>query len=380
MGKDLLWPAGTWVAVMLAIAAAMALGKPGTDSEFPAKCAGNTCLSPVEGLRQEAASPYRWCDLGEALLEDGQEEKARYCFEQAEKLGPNLPPIWMRAAFFHFQIEETEAGIQCSARVLKIVPNYDQAIFSYYDRLAPSVEAVLRHLGDNRRAGQGYFRHLLGAEAAGRAAIAWEWLRGRRFADDGLAAEYLDLLLKQGMTKEAVAVWAAYLGRRRGDYPESNLLFNGDFESPPSGAALDWRITAMRGVETAREDGGARSGRWSLHISFQGEENLSYGQAAQTVCAGAGEYVFQAYGRTRDLSTDEGIRFHIFDAERSARLDVYTEQLRGTNDWTRLEARCRIGAGTRRIVVEVCRRASGKFDNKIKGEAWVDDVSLKVAH
>jgi hypothetical protein len=61
-------------------------------------------------------------------------------------------------------------------------------------------------------------------------------------------------------------------------------------------------------------------------------------------------------------------------------LDVYTEQLRGTNDWTRLEARCRIGAGTRRIVVEVCRRASGKFDNKIKGEAWVDDVSLKVAH
>ena len=113
-----------------------------------------------EALRQESASPCRWCDLGEALLEDGQKEKARYCFQQAEKLAPNLPPIWMRAAFFHFQMEETDAAIQCSARVLKIVPDYDQVIFNYYDRLVPSVEEVLPHLGDNRRAGQAYFRHL----------------------------------------------------------------------------------------------------------------------------------------------------------------------------------------------------------------------------
>jgi hypothetical protein len=123
----------------------------------------------------------------------------------------------MRAAFFHFQMEETEAAIQCSARVLKTAPDYDQAIFNYYDRLARSVEEVLPHLGDDRRAGQAYFRHLLGAEATGRAATAWEWLRERRFADDGLAARYLDLLLKQRMTEDAVEVWASYLGRRRGD-------------------------------------------------------------------------------------------------------------------------------------------------------------------
>jgi tetratricopeptide (TPR) repeat protein len=158
-----------------------------------------------EALRQEPASPYRWCDLGEALLEAGQKEKARYCFQQAQQLAPNLPPIWMRAAFFHFQMEETDAG---SAKVLKTVPNYDGVIFNYYDGLVPGVGEVLPHLGDDRRAGQAYFRHLLGAEAAGPAAKAWEWLRERRFADDGLAAEYLDLLLKQRMTEEAVRVWS----------------------------------------------------------------------------------------------------------------------------------------------------------------------------
>lgn len=94
----------------------------------------------------------------------------------------------------------------------------------------------------------------------------------------------------------------------------------------------------------------------------------------------AGEYVFQAYARTKDLTTDEGIRFHLFDPEGSARLDVYTEQLRGTNDWTRVETRCRVRAGTRLIRVEVCRMPSWKFDNKIKGEAWLDEVSLKAVH
>ena len=182
---------------------------------------------------------------------------------------------------------------------------------------------------------------------------------------------------KRRMTEEAVRVWASYLGGRRADYPDSNVLFNGDFESAPTGAALDWRITAAAGAVTGREDEGARSGRWSLHISFQGLENVSYRHTAQTACVRAGEYVFQAYARTKDLTTDEGIRFHLFDPEGSARLDVYTEQLRGTNDWTRVETRCRVRAGTRLIRVEVCRMPSWKFDNKIKGEAWLDEVSLK---
>jgi tetratricopeptide (TPR) repeat protein len=372
MRKDILWPAATGIAVALAIAAAVWLrGQHGEAAR------GGKLGEVREALRQEAASPYRWCDLGEALLEAGQKEKARYCFQQAQQLAPNLPPIWMRAAFFHFQMEETDAAIRCSAKVLKAVPNYDGVIFNYYDRLVPSVGEVLPHLGDDRRAGQAYFRHLLGAEAAGPAGKAWEWLRERRFADDGLAAEYLDLLLKQRMTEEAVRVWASYLGGRRGDYPDSNVLFNGDFESAPTGAALDWRITAAAGAVTGREDEGARSGRWSLHISFQGLENVSYRNTAQTACVRAGEYVFQAYARTKDLTTDEGIRFHLFDAEGSARLDVYTEQLRGTNDWTRVETRCRVRAGTRLIRVEVCRMPSWKFDNKIKGEAWLDEVSLK---
>lgn len=129
---------------------------------------------------------------------------------------------------------------------------------------------VLPHLAENRRAGQAYFRHLLGLEAARPAGTTWEWLRERSFADDALAAEYLDLLLKQRMTEHAVEVRALDLGRRRDDYPDSNLLFNGDFQNPPTDAALDWRITAVRGAETARDEQCARRGRSSILIRARG--------------------------------------------------------------------------------------------------------------
>jgi hypothetical protein len=278
--------------------------------------------------------------------------------------------------FFYLQGEETAAALDSSARVLKIVPDYDDVIFNYYDRFVPTVAEVLPHLGDNGRAGQAYFSHLLKSGTTADAAIAWTWLRDRSFSKDQLAVEYLDFLLRHREFGEAVKVWASYLAARRGDYPDRNLIFNGDFENEPTGAALDWRITAIPGVDTDRDGNHARSGSYSLHIVFHGTENVDYRHTAQIVCVRPGEYRFRAFVRCRDLTTDEGLRFHIFDPESSARLDVYTKQLTGTNDWTPLEKTFTVPHGVNLIAVQVSRLPSEKFDNKIGGEAWVDAVSL----
>jgi hypothetical protein len=332
--------------------------------------------SPQQALRQDPASPYRWCDLAEALQQEGQRDQARYCFQQARALAPNIPPIWMRATFFYLQGEETAAALDSSARVLKLVPDYDDVIFNYYDRFVPTVAEVLPHLADNGRAGQAYFRHLLKSGTTEDAAVAWTWLRDRSFSQDQLAVEYLDFLLRHRESAEAVKAWALYLAARRGDYPDSNLIFNGDFETQPTGAALDWRITTTPAVDTDRDGNHASNGSYSLHIVFHGAENVNYHHTAQTVGVRPGEYRFRAFVRTRELTTDEGLRFHIFDPESGARLDVYTAQLTGTNDWTPLEKTFTVPPGTNLIAVQVSRIPSEKFDNKIDGEAWVDTVSL----
>lgn len=61
----------------------------------------------------------------------------------------------------------------------------------------------------------------------------------------------LDLLLKQRMTVHTVQVWASYLGGRWGDCPDSNILFNGDFENTPTGAALDASRRRFRDRKTS---------------------------------------------------------------------------------------------------------------------------------
>ena len=56
-----------------------------------------------EALRRNVASPYRWCDVGEALLAAGRIEEARYCFIRAVELGPQISPVLWRTAQFYIQ-------------------------------------------------------------------------------------------------------------------------------------------------------------------------------------------------------------------------------------------------------------------------------------
>ena len=364
MQRDLLWPVAMGIAIVLTVAAGLSLRTTAAETHGAEKLP-----SLKEALRQDPASPYRWCDLADGFVENGQREPARYCFEQARRLAPAIPPIWVRAMFFDLQNEDTAAALDSSARVLQLVPDYDPVIFNYYDRFVPTVAEVLPHLAGNRRAGRLYFRHLLKSATVEDAALAWTWLRVHSFAQDQLATEYLEFLLSHQHSGEAATAWATYLGERRGDYPDRNLIFNGNFDTEPTGAVLDWRITNTPGVETNRDSR-------SLHLVFHGTGNVNYRHTSQSVCVRPGEYRFQASVRTKELTTDEGLRFHLFDPQSGARLDVRTGQLTGTHDWTPIQSSLHIPAGTSVIIVQLCRNPSWKFDNKISGEAWVRAMSL----
>jgi hypothetical protein len=330
--------------------------------------------SVAEKLRAESASPYRWCDLGEELLQAGKTEQARDCFRRAIQLAPNIPPIWMRAVNFYLQIDDIPAALACTTPVLKLASNYDDVVFGDVDHLEHGAVEFLPHIADNRRALSAYFRHLLVAGDVANAKAAW------RFAKSGeLTAGYVDFLLRQHEYGEAVALWADWAGTRAGDYLHPNRLFNGGFEREPAGSRLNWRLTPVDGVETARDGATASEGKWSLQIQFQGTGNLDYHHVEQTAWVTPGVYRFQAWLRTRELTTDQGLRFHLFDAESPQRLDFTTEQLTGTHDWTRVEITFLVPSGTNLVTVQVARNASLKFDNKITGVAWIDAVSLAPA-
>jgi hypothetical protein len=329
-------------------------------------------------LRRDSQDPYRWADLGEAFLEAGQKEEARDCYGQVLALAPRSAPFLLRVANFYFQIGENKKALPITARILTLIPDYDSIIFSEYARLVDDVEEVLRYgLPEDRRAAESWLQFLIQAGRLDDAQRTWDWVAGRGYANDALAGEFVEFLIRQGHPDSAASAWARYLGTRSGDYGKSTYLFNGGFESEPAQSPFDWNLARTQGVEVSRDLTTAWSGKYSLRISFAGTQNLDVAAASQLAFVKPGPYRFHAFIRSEGLTTDQGIRFRICDAEAPARLDVIFGQFTGTRPWSAVEQAFVVSPETRLLQVQVIRKPSLKFDNKVGGTAWIDELRLE---
>ena len=329
-------------------------------------------------LQRDSQDPYRWADLGEAFLEAGQKEEARDCYGQVLALAPRSAPFLLRVANFYFQIGENKKALPITARILTLIPDYDSIIFSEYARLVDHVEDVLRYgLPEDRRAAESWLQFLIQARRLDDAQRTWDWVAGRGYANDALAGEFVEFLIRQGHPDSAASAWARYLGTRSGDYGKSTYLFNGGFESEPVQSPFDWNVARTEGVEVSRDLTTAWWGKYSLRISFAGTQNLDFAAASQLAFVKSGPYRFHAFIRSEGLTTDQGIRFRISDAEMPARLDVIFGQFTGTRPWSAVEHAFVVSPETRLLQVQVIRKPSLKFDNKVAGTAWIDELRLE---
>ena len=329
-------------------------------------------------IEREPQDPYRWADLGESFLEAGEKENARYCYSQVLALAPQFPPLLLRAANFHFQIGEEKKALPITGRILRLIPDYDSIIFSEYTRLVDDSENVLLYgLPEDQRAVKSWLQYLMQAGRMDDAQRTWNWVARRGYADDSTAGEYAGFLVQQGHPDSAVSAWAQHLGPRAGDYRKSTYLFNGSFEFEPNPSPFDWNLGRAQGVEVTRDCKAAWSGKCSLRISFAGTQNLDFAAASQLAFVHSGLHRFHASIRTEGLTTDQGIRFRICDAELPARLDVIFGQFTGTTPWSPVEQDLSVPLQTKLLRVQVIRQTSMKFDNKVRGTAWIDELRLE---
>ncbi|MBI3696441.1 MAG: hypothetical protein HY238_16580 [Acidobacteria bacterium] len=316
------------------------------------------------GLRRDPASADRWCDLGETFWESGNRQAARYCYLRAVERGPNAPLVRLRAANFFFSIEETSPALQQASHLLNMTPDYDAAVFSSYTRLGPEIDQVLEHgLPGDRRSAQSYFRYLLAHGTPQDLPVAWKWLLSRCLADDPLAAEYVAFWLKEGKYELASGAWEDYLGPHRGEYRQTNYLWNPSFQLAPTGCRFDWsfRKTPAAQVTFSRP----------LVIRFLGSENVAFEHLSQTVFLAPGHYRLRARVRAEGLTTDEGLAFRILGPA----LDVRTDAVSGTTPWTTLKKDFSISRPSL-LEIQAFRQPSAKFDKKITGAVFLDAVEL----
>ena len=329
-------------------------------------------------VQREPQNPYRWAELGDAFLEAGQDESARYCFDRVAPLAPNSADLLLRSANFHLQIGETAKALHITARILTLTPDDDALIFSEYARWVDHVDDVLRYgLPEDRRAVKAWLRFLIQGGRVEDAQRTWEWAVERGYADDAAAGAYARFLIEQSLPDLAASAWFRYLGAGAGEYRKSTYLFNGDFESEPTPSPFDWNLARTQGVEVARDCTNAGAGKCSLRIEFAGTHNPGFAAASQATFLTAGVYRFHALIRTEGLTTDQGIRFRILDPSSTASLDATFENFTGSNAGSSVTHDLVVPPGTRLLQVQVIRQRSLRFDNRIAGTAWIDELSLE---
>ncbi len=188
-----------------------------------------------------------------------------------------------------------------------------------------------------------------------------------------------EVLVNANRGDDARRVWQEALeasGNGNEERTEGSLVFNGGFEFDPVDGGLDWHIGSTPGVTFDYDVAAPHSGRRALRLKFDGTQNIAFQGVWQIVPVEPGQrYRFEGYLRTSGITTDSGVRFMIaFSGADQA--PIILENLTGDHPWTPQTAEFTPAAGVHQARIIVYRPPSRRFDNKLAGTAWVDDVSI----
>jgi tetratricopeptide (TPR) repeat protein len=330
-------------------------------------------------LLADSASAYRWADLADSEFNVNDLAKAKYAYEQALKAGPRSPVILFRAANFDFETGDYPRAVNNLSQILRD-PNlagYYDTVFLTYSRLGMPVSQLLATgLPKNAVAGTRFLQFWINAGKTAEAKETWEWLAGNHLLDDDTAGAYVDFLISKKALSLAQQTWREYTQREMPQFCQTNWIYNGDLEQAFKPSPFDWKMVASSEVDAGRVDSQASHGRWSLQLNFHASSNIDYRQTYQSLVLTPGKWRFSARVKLQNVTTDQGIGFHVVDFQTPANLDVRTDPENGSADWHTVTRDFTVLKGTGLIRIEIARQQSLRFDNKITGTAWVDELTM----
>jgi len=323
-----------------------------------------------------------WMELADAYLSSGDPAHAQEAFEKAQANYPMSAEVaWRYGSFLIYQGKLPEGYAQLY-RAISIEPSRTQNAIAVCWQVSVDVATIL----DNVLPGKSsYYREAIDFFLS-RNLLGPALTVSNRQQQLGLPMELahttplVDALLDHERLSDARRIWQTAL--KTASWPldstdTGSLVFNGGFENGIANGGFDWRELPVSAAKFECDEAEAHSGSRSLRIEFDGTTNLDFEHLFQYVVVDpATHYHFSAYLRTEGISTDRGMRFDILEPQQHSQTRIPTQELRGTNPWTRVEADLITGPSTHLLKITLQRAPSSKFDNKLRGTVWVDDVSL----
>lgn len=331
----------------------------------------------LEPLRRDPAAPYRWEDLGDAWARDGFTSAARYCYSRALILAPRIPFMLFRGAQFYFRVGENTTGLQLSARSIEANPNYHSRVFTTYRVYSVPLQEILQLGLPDLVSYQSFLHLLISQNRIPDAAQTWSYILAHNYVDAPLANDYTSFLLQNNQPQAAAQAWGEYAAKLEKGYPECNRIFNGGFESKPTGSPFDWSIEQNPGVAIAIDSSTAHSGSHALRIDFDGTEKAASIGLRQTVFLKPGHYKFQVYAKLDNIVTDQGIAFRIASQRAPNQFTMTTEPMLDSSDWKLIQQSFTVSPAAAGLAeIDLVRAPALPFPSLIRGTLWLDSVSI----
>ena len=201
--------------------------------------------------------------------------------------------------------------------------------------------------------------------------MVWQALNAIVEPDKETALHYAHFLLSHKRITPSVDIWQKYTG--------SAGLTNPGFERNITGQGFDWRHWGEKdgNWELKRVNDDTVEGEYALKIKFHGQENISFQHLYQIFALDPQEEYRLMYAwKSKEITTDEGPFVEIIGYDTQG-LYLAGPMITGSNGWHEESIVFEAPADSRAAVVRLRRRASMRFDSKIRGTVWLDNFRLE---
>jgi len=334
-----------------------------------------------QATKANPGSDQLWMELASVYENMGEGARAKQSYEKAQLAHPISAEVAWRYGSFLLRQADVGSGFAQIRRALTITPALTSSAIAECWKASPNIEVILNFALPPR---PDYYlaaiTFLITEKQLDAALAVWNRLLTlKKRIEMAQASPLTNAFIDQNRVHEAHQIWTQALeltGRPQQQNDNGSIVFNGGFEYQPANAGFDWREQGVQGVSYALDTVVAHSGKQSLRIVFDGSSNLDFTYLQYIPVQPRHLYHFSAYLRTESITTDSGLRFLINDPFHPDKIQILTPNIVGTTPWIPVNAEILTDSDTDLIVIALRRIPSWKFDNKLSGTAWFDDVEL----
>jgi hypothetical protein len=182
-------------------------------------------------------------------------------------------------------------------------------------------------------------------------------------------------LMKGSQWSAAYLLWVEGLALE--DRPFLGMVYDGNFESLSKAYGFNWQFSKSKDIDTIVQRDKTALGKKSLYLRFYNKE-MSFQHVYQYLLLAPGGYQFQANVRTGLLSGRGRLKWFVRCADGPRDILGNSGNIKMSKKWSPLSFSFQVPNDNKCKAQLLRLETTGKhlFDHKLKGEMWLDQVSI----